>query len=639
VKNKILPLLSTALIALSGCRTAQADPPAPVYEFKKSNSTGVSWTNPQTPAIADSVLTLDATGAPLFRPLTEITGFPITGDAVTISNTAPGHIRIDSGGRRLLETTSGSGTLQLGQTSRGTIIYGNTIALVPATGNAVQIGGAGAPARLTNLDTGTAGADAVNKTQLDATAAALTAALAAKQDALTAGDGIAIAGGTISATGSISAGFPLVGDGIAITNPSDSRMLMTFFSSVSVSNTQGLFITTPQQGWEFHSTTDGEFLSRGGNAAIIDHPSIYLTVNGDLNKGSFRAYGESTTVIDPYQHSGLTLWSADMDNAHADLSSIGAVNIQAGLDLNLGGEAGIFLRSSGGSDFQAVTDNLTRIESKYLTLISETPIRAQTRNEGQTLQRIKIADPIDADDAVTKGYADAHYGTGTGGGGFPVTGNDAFIANYSRARLDVIARTLPGTGTDPAIYQSVQYDYEDGNIHTAASQSLTGSGHAVGVGDAGTGRMDFTVTGQRAQLKFTDEVDGAQPFVATQPADIATKAYVDAVAGTTGADPSILQPPQSDIYIPLPRSGRYFYRGAGGVAFLVPVAVGWYEIVVANNQNSAQTYNVAEAGAVNNWAGPLTHVLPAQTFAVLNIRYDRSSPSTVYIWVSGTGAY
>jgi hypothetical protein len=89
-------LCAFGAVVFTACAHGQPPADATVYEFRQSGTSGLAWTNPQTPAMPDSVLTINAAGAPVFEPKSNYTGFPITGHAASITEPSSGRMRIDA---------------------------------------------------------------------------------------------------------------------------------------------------------------------------------------------------------------------------------------------------------------------------------------------------------------------------------------------------------------------------------------------------------------------------------------------------------------------------------------------------------------------------------------------------------------
>lgn len=256
-------LCMAPMLFMNSCAHAQT---ADKYEFKRTAPNGQTWRNPTAATVADAVLATDNTGAPVFIPITNLpSGFPVLGNEVIISNTAPGAIAIKSGARRVLEKNGTAATLGIGDLANTTIVNGYGITLIPGTAGTVKVGTDAAPARISNLASAIAASDAVPLMQL-------SSSLAAKQDAFAVGAGLALESGTLSATGGGGGG-----GGFPVQSPFGNSITAPASGEVRINDAAGQYLLRLDNGSVYFNTE----YTQSGNVCFDGALGFYVHTGVD----------------------------------------------------------------------------------------------------------------------------------------------------------------------------------------------------------------------------------------------------------------------------------------------------------------------------------------------------------------------
>jgi hypothetical protein len=474
-----LPFAFLAAVLIGGCAAplpvrAQTDK----YEFKRTATTGAAWTNPTAATVADAILTTDTTGAPLFAGMDPNYLFIASNHLLRTTNPTQ------------LFTTQRGGAKSITRTGAGASDYG-----LDLTGHIINISGTASVNIISGARpgveiSGTAGQLAL-LADIDATAAALTAALATKQDVLTAGENITIAGGTISAGGTFTAGFPLTGTHVSLAEGGAGAVLninsfipgteegpaangSVYINTGSQSGqATGLFI----EGGDFRFVNEiGQGISNSASGKIsFENENGYYFRNYQAG-GGIDADGlaiNNVSALTGYGYSITTAYNPDIGMPQLGLYGYGGINLYSdGGFINLTSNNGINLGSDG-----AITIGSTGNENIYIK---------------------RLVTPTDLMDAANKEYVD----TAVAGAAatFPLTSQYVTLSTgygitYLRSSyLTATTSTLAFEGgvdgrmrvrniSNPSsIYDAANKDYVDGIVGKIGRWGSVNTIHFTGPG-------------------------------------------------------------------------------------------------------------------------------------------------------------
>jgi hypothetical protein len=246
---------------------------------------------------------------------------------------------------------------------------------------------------------------------------------------------------TFSRTGG--GGFPINGDGVSLTNPSAGRFLLNVSNSTATK--AAIEIDTGQN--------TKRLVLRSTDLATSANSYISLT------ESLVNIYGNNTLQL---IGENLVFFQSSSDYAGLAISS-GKVTLSA----------------PDTSPRININNTVTSVFGKQ-TIIGTTTadqpvVVGRMENDGSYLgyQRISAADPVGANDLVTKQYADANYG-----GGFPFVGSGVRIMNTQEAVVSIERRIggvfLPVFHSE-AGYTSLSEPASDAYLNLGADVELGGS--------------------------------------------------------------------------------------------------------------------------------------------------------------------